>query len=424
MSVLELLRGETSSTDGRPVLHELRRPALLGAGAAACSALVMVLPAVVVWVADPHTSVAWTTAFGVGASLWLLGGGAHLAFADTQVTVVPLLFFLLTVAGSAWGAGRAVRDRAEDRTIRYLRGLLHRPLALGLLAWVAGYAACACLWALAAIAAGPRPVLPTLPVPVLVVPVLAALLSLRRLLKARPELGGPRLRRPDRLPDAVLRGVRPGFEGAALLLLAGMAVCVAMVVLHFDQVSHLQGELSPGLLGGVVLGLGQLAVLPNLGLWAVSFVAGTGFSAVEGASATWTGSRTSLLPMVPILGALPEPGAFPVLLPVVVLLPVLVGAFVAWRALRTLATLSRAGTKLTAVGVAIVVAAGTLGALDVLGGGSLGVARLSRIGAPAHAMTLALLAELAVGACVVLGWDRLRVRRLSRGRSADATRTG
>jgi hypothetical protein len=322
------------------------------------------------------------------------------------------------VAGSAWGAVRAVRDRAEDRTIRYLGGLLHRPLALALAAWTVGYAACAAVWALVAVLAGPRPVLPTLLVPVVVLPTLSAGLALRRVVRGRSELTGPRLRRPDWVPDAVLRGVRPGLEGAAVLLSAGAAICVAMVVLHGGQVTHLQAQLAPGLLGGTVLALGQLAMLPNLALWALSFVAGTGFSAVEGASVTWTGSRTSLLPMVPVLGALPEPGAFPVALPAIVLLPVAVGMLVAWRALRTVAKLSRARTKLLAVATAVLVTAGTLGLLDLLGGASLGVARLSRVGAPAQAMTLALLAELAVGACLVLAWDRWRVRRLSRGQTA------
>src|SRR5262245_3036581 len=216
MSVLELLRGETSSTTGRPDLRGLQRPALLGAGAAASSALVFVLPAVVVWVADPHTSVPWTSALGTGASLWLLGCGAHLAFAGTQVTMVPLLFFGLAVAGGAWGAARAVGDSADDRTLRYLGDVLHRRLALSLLAWTLGYAVCAALWAVVAIAAGPRPVLPTLLLPVVVLPTLSALLALRRLVRRRPELAGPRLRRPGWLPDAVLRGVRPGLEGAAV----------------------------------------------------------------------------------------------------------------------------------------------------------------------------------------------------------------
>jgi hypothetical protein len=408
---MELLRGGTSSTRGGADVPTLRRQALAGAGAAATSALVFVLPALVVWVVDPHTTVPWTSALGVGASLWLLGSGAHLAFAGTQVTMVPLLFLGLSVVGGAWAAARAVREAADDRTLHLARGLVHRRLAQGLGAWWSGYAACAALWALVAIVAGPSPVVATLPVPLLVVPAAAALLALLRLVRARPDLAGPRLRRPEWLPDAARRGLRPGLEGAAVLLGAGTLICVVMVVLHMGQITHLHQELAPGLVGGVVLVLAQLAMLPNLGLWAVSFVAGTGFSAVEGASATWTGSRSSLLPMVPVFGGLPDPGAFPGVVAAVVLLPVAVGVFVGWRALRSVARLTTARTKATAVGVAVVVAACTLGAMDLLGGSSLGVARLSRIGAPAGAMTLALLVELALGAAAVLGWDRWRLRR-------------
>ena len=57
------------------------------------------------------------------------------------------------------------------------------------------------------------------------------------------------------------------------------------------------------------------------------------------------------------------------------------------------------------------VAAGLVGLLDVLGGASLGQARLSSIGAPAGAMTLALLVELAIGAGLVMAWDRWKLRR-------------
>src|SRR5207342_2059720 len=102
------LRGGTSSTRGGADVPTLRRQALAGAGAAATSALVFVLPALVVWVVDPHTTVPWTSALGVGASLWLLGSGAHLAFAGTHVSMVPLLFLGLAVLGAAWGAVRAV----------------------------------------------------------------------------------------------------------------------------------------------------------------------------------------------------------------------------------------------------------------------------------------------------------------------------
>ncbi len=407
---MELLRGVTS-TSGGPVPRAHQRTLLAGAGAASASALVFVLPALLVWVAASESTVAWTTSLGVGASLWLLATGAHLTLGATTITVVPLLFLALAAVGGAWAAVRAVRDSAQDRTVSLAGELLHRPLAVGLAVWTLGYAAAAALWAVVAFVAGPRPVLWTLLGPVLLVPLASALLALVHLLRRRPELAGERLRRPAWLPDAVRRGLRPGVEGAAALLGVGVLVSIGFVVLHFGKVSNLQGELAPGVVGGVVLALAQLLVLPNLGLWAVSFLAGTGFSAAEGASATWTGSRTSLLPMVPVFGALPEPGAFPVWLPVVVLVPVAVGAFVGWRALRSVARLSTGRTKLTVAGVAVAGAAGLIGLLDLVAGASLGQARLSSIGAPAGAMTLALLVELAAGAALVLVWDRWKLRR-------------
>ena len=407
---MELLRKGTSTTGG-PDPRGLHRTLLAGAGAASASALVFVLPALLVWVAASESTVAWTTALGVGAGLWLLGGGAHLTLGAAPVTVVPLLFLALAVAGAAWAARRAVRESTDDRTVDLVADVVHRPLGLGLAAWTVGYAAAAALWAVVAFAAGPAPVLWTLALPVLVVPVAAAAIALGRCARARPELVGPRLRRPTWLPDVLRRALRPGVEGALGLVGAGLVACVVLLVLHWSRVAHLQGELAPGLIGGAVLSLAQLLVLPNLALWAVSFMAGTGFSAVEGASATWTGSRTSLMPMVPVLGALPEPGAFPGIVPALVLVPVAAGAWVGWRSLRSVARLSRARTKLLVTGSAVVLAAALVGLLDVVAGSSLGAARLSSIGAPAGAMTLTLLVELAVGAGLVLLWDRWKLRR-------------
>ncbi|HEV7196709.1 MAG TPA: DUF6350 family protein, partial [Pedococcus sp.] len=387
MSVTDLLRARMPSSGGSSDRRTLRGAALAGAGAAAVSACVFVLPALVVWVATSQSTVDWTTALGVGASLWLLGTGAHLVVGPAQVSIVPLAFLALAVLGATRAAARTARPAAQDRTLTYAADLVHRPVAHLLGAWTSGYAACALAWSIVAFAAGPTPTVPSLLMPVVVVPVLAAAVALSRLVQGRPELLGPRGRRPVWLPDAVRRAIRPGLEGAAVLLGIGIAVCVLMVVLRYDRVSHLQSALAPGVIGGVVLIVAQALVVPNLGLWAVSFVAGTGFSSVQGAWVSWTGSRTSLLPMVPVLGALPDPGAFPGYLPVVVLLPVMVGVLVGWRSMRAVARLSTGRTKLIVVSSAVVVSACTLGLLDAVAGASLGSARLSDIGAPAGRMT-------------------------------------
>ena len=411
MSVTELLRAKSSSTGGGTDRRSLQRALLAGAGAAAASACAFVLPALLVWVASPQSTVDWTTSLGVGASLWLLGTGAHLNVGAAHVTIVPLAFLALAVCGAAWGAVRAARPAAAQTRLSYAAELVHRPLAQTLAAWSAGYAACAFLWSVVALVAGPSPSVPSLLIPVVVVPALAGALALGWLARRRADLVGPAVRRPDWLPEAVRRAVRPGLEGAVVLLASGMVIVALMVVLKYDRVSHLQSTLAPGLLGGLVLLVAQVLVLPNLGLWAVSFVSGAGFSAVQGASATWTGSRTSLLPMVPVFGALPDPGAFPGYLPVVALLPVGVGVLVGWRSLRCVARLSTWRTKVAVTAAAVLVAAGALGLLDIVGGSSLGSVRLSDIGAPAGWMTVALVVELGVGAALVLAWDRWKLRR-------------
>ena len=408
-----MLRGGSSSTTtgAGGDRQALQRAVLAGAGAAAASACACVLPALLVWVAASQSTVDWTAALGVGASLWLLGTGAHLSIGAAHVTMVPLGFLAAAIVGATWAAVRAARAAAQDRTSVPVADLVHRPLALVLGGWAAGYAACAAAWSVVALAAGPPPAVLSLVVPVLVVPAVSAGAALGWLARGRTELLGSRMRRPGWLPDAARRALRPGVEGATALLATGVLACVVMVVFRFDRVSHLQSELAPGIVGGAALTLAQVLALPNLALWAVSFAAGTGFSAVQGASASWTGSRTSLLPMVPVFGALPDPGAFPGFVPLVVLVPLAVGAFLGWRSLRVVARLSTVRTKLTVTATAVVVAASCLGLLDAIAGSSLGAGRLSAIGAPAGAMTLALLVEFTAGAGLVLAWDRWKLRR-------------
>lgn len=414
MSVMELLRGVPSPTSGGGTPDgqtPWQRPLLAGAGTALASALVVVLPALVAWVASPQSTVPWTDALGVGASLWLLAGGAWLRVGTASIAIVPLLLTAGVVLAAAWGARRAGGEAAEgDRTV-HRWGLLARPVLRSLGLWAGGYAACAALWAAVAAASPVRPQVLGLVLPLVGVPAAAAVLAAARLVARDPALAGVRWRRPDVLPDVVRRAVRPAATGVGALLALGMAVVVLLVFLRFGQVRHLHDELGAGVVGGAVLTLAQVLCLPNLGLWALSFLAGTGFCVVEGASTTWTGSRSGLMPMVPVLGALPDPGAFPGWLPALALLPVAVGVLIGRRSLRSLALLSTVRTKLLVTATAVALAAGAVGLLDALAGGSLGSQRLSHLGAPAVSMTLALLVELALGAGLVLAWDRWQLRR-------------
>lgn len=221
----------------------------------------------------------------------------------------------------------------------------------------------------------------------------AVVLAVRPLVRDEPDVIGPRLD-VSRVPDLVRRSVRPGLAGAAALFLAvGALVVLAAVALSWGEVSTISGEVGAEGVGGVVLVLAQLAYLPNLAVWALSFLAGPGFQVVEGGAITWSGSEGGLLPMVPVLAALPQPGAFPWVTTLSVLAVVAVGAFIGRRALREVARLSRLRTKAAVALSACATSALVVVVLDVVAGGAAGQFRLSSVGAPDLTLFLALLAE-------------------------------
>ena len=366
------------------------RPLVGGLVTALASAAVVVVLTVLGALSAAHETAGAAGAAGVGSALWLLAGGARLSVGTAAVALTPLLGFALVVLGAWVGALRSLPPPAEED-----------PAAVG--GWAAGYVGGGGL-AVAATLLGPvRPVWASLLLPLVLVPALA----LAGVLGRRGLPGGRRWR----LPRAVVRGVRPGLEGAALLLAAGGVLVVAAVLTRLGEVTRVAGELAAGGVGLTLLGLVELLALPNLALWAVAFVAGPGFSVTEGAHAGLSGAQSGLLPMVPVLAAVPGPGSFPWAVHLLVLVPVLVGGLIARRCLRAMPRLAGAWAKIAATAVATALAAVVLGVLDGLGGGALGAQRLSDVGAPAVATTIVLLVELGAGAAVVLVRDWWALRR-------------
>lgn len=385
-----------------------RRGAVVGVLTGLTSVLLVLAPVVLAWLVEPIGSGTAGQAVGTGAALWLLTSGAQLVLGSVTVSLVPLLGLAVLVLVAWLGAREAMVDVSTDG--EHWRGLLPTPLAAALGAWWAGYAV-AVAAAVGLTLAGPFRVGPlSLVVPALLVPVSALALALRPVAVDDPGVLGPRLSLA-RVPDAIRRGVRPGLAGAGVLLGVGSVVVVAMVALSWGEVSTISDGVAAAGLGGVVLALAQVASLPNLALWAVSFLAGPGFRVVEGGDVTWSGADGGLLPMVPVLAALPHPGAFPWFVALSALVVVAVGAFVARRALGEVARLSRVRTKLAVAFAACVTTALVLSALDGLAGGSIGQFRLSAVGAPAGRLFLALLAELSLGALIVVVRDAWRLRR-------------
>lgn len=397
MTVIDRIRTVTADEQGatRPELVAATRGALTALASWAAVVLVTVL-AVLTAGGSAGTSV------GAGSALWLGLGGARLGLGEATLALVPLLGLVAVVAGARLGARLSLDEPDGSPFVDGgLRDQLASPAVRLGLSWLGGHAVVGLLaWAVSA--AGPFAVrAPSVLLPVLVVPLLGLVL-------AQPALVEPLV---ERVPVTVRRALGPGLKGAAALLVVGSLLVAGLVVLHLGRVVHVHSELGVGLGGGVLLVVAQLLALPNLALWAVSWLAGPGFSVSLGADTTWAESQTSLLPMVPVLAAHPDPGAFPWVVRVVVLVPVVVGAWVARDALRGVSRLSRTSTKASAVAAAVAVTAVTLGVLDAVGGGSLGTDRLADIGAPGLRLVLALLASMGVGALLVLARDWWRLRR-------------
>lgn len=404
---MEMLRSARPSRTPEPEEStSLWLAARRGAGAAGAGALLIVLPTLLGWLASTQSTVSWLEAVAMGLSLWLLTWGAHLDASGVAVALAPLL---ATAAFAFIAVRSAVRVGQSGPEPGSGRGRTDRGRLLVLAAWAGGYAAAAAGAAAVSLLGPARPIAWSLLLPVLVVPMVCAAVALAWLVLR----WGWEAPNPWRIPGlgVLARAWRPAVWGAGVMLAAGCLLVVVAAVAGSGEISALHAQLGAGLVGGTVISVGQLMILPNLGLWAVSFLAGPGFQVVDGAATTWTGSGGALLPLVPALGAMPRPGAFPGWLPVVVLVPVLVGVFIGWRAIAGLARLSGLLTKVCVVGVSAALAAVALGLLNVLAGGQVGEAALAHVGAPTLALTGMLFAEFAIGAFAVLCWDLWRVRR-------------
>ncbi len=109
--------------------------------------------------------------------------------------------------------------------------------------------------------------------------------------------------------------------------LGALAVAVSLVlgggeVIALFEAGHMDA------LGATVITLAQLAYLPTLVVWALSFVAGPGFALGVGTAVSPAGTQLGIVPGIPVLGAVPESASSWLLL--LALLPVALGALAGW----------------------------------------------------------------------------------------------
>jgi hypothetical protein len=419
MSLLDRRRKPTANVTtrspnalaGRPLRW---RSAVAGASAALLSMVTISLPAVLAWVASSESTVDWTQALSVGSSAWLLANGAHLRSGPASISLMPWLLTAIPLIIATVSARRVVMQLEDGRPRRIERwGGLRRDVADAAPAFVCSYALVGLATSLVTSGQPLRPSVLGSVLGTAAVGFVSFLIAL--MFEFRGDFGSLA---PDltavletRLSILVRRAIRPGLWGAAAIFGAGLVLTLVQVGMHLSQIGRLYDGLGADPVGVGVLSIGQATLLPNVALWAASWMAGPGFGFGDGSAITWSASNPGLLPLIPGLAALPDPGPLPPGMWLTVLVPVAAGAIVGWRALREVARLSALQVKARTAASACVVAALVLTLASELAGGSLGAVRLGWIGAPSLEFGVAVLGELLVGAGVVVCLSHLRAAR-------------
>lgn len=397
-------------TGGRLLLTS----AVGGASAALVSMMIIALPTLLAWVASPQSTVGWPHVISVGSCVWLLANGARLSSGPAAISLMPLLLTAVSLAVATMAARRILSQLDDSAPSRLSRlGGLRRDVAVAAIAFALSYAAVGLLVVLATASEPLHASLLSAGLGTALVGGISVLTALT--LEFRGQLGSvaPRLTEllEARVPIHLRRAIRPGLWGAFAVFGAGLVLTLVMVGLQVGRISRLNDALGADPVGVVMLGLGQLMVLPNVALWAASWMAGPGFGLGEGTAITWSQSNPGLLPLIPGLGAVPAPGPLPAGLWLSALVPVAAGALVGWRALGVVTRLSSWLAKAETAGWGCLVAALVLSLASALAGGSLGAARLSGLGAPSLLFGAAVLGELLLGAALVVGLSHLRAAR-------------
>ncbi|PRY67629.1 hypothetical protein B0I08_106236 [Glaciihabitans tibetensis] len=286
-------------------------------------------PLTILWAAQYGFAPDWWDFWRASVDIWLVGHGVDLsitlngalatstglqgAATPFAVTMAALGFSLLTIL---------LGMRAGRRIAQTDHRLLGEAVAIGL------FAALSLGLSLSASfpAAQPNLVQGTL-LPTMVFAIGVVLGTLRasrpgvdaasRLIRTWVNSWGPQTR------ATVAASLRGGASAAAAIVAIASVVVAVLIVTSYAQIIELYEGLQAGALGGLALTIAQLAILPNLVLWGVSWLVGPGFAIGTGSAVSPIATTLGPIPAVPVLGALPtfdSPFAF-----VGILIPVLAG---------------------------------------------------------------------------------------------------
>ncbi len=346
----------------------------------------------------------WWVFWRAAVDVWLIGHGVDVVFtlddasaavvgvegatAPIPVTIALLGFALLTILLGR-GAGRRIAHTAHAAT--------------GMTAGLVTFAAAG--WALASSAAHPA-AMPSiwqaalLPAAIFGAGCWFGFAGTRSRSGQVDEPPEP-FETPRRRMSTALRG---GAAAAAIVIFAASVLTTIRIVSSYAQIITLYEGLHADALGGSVLTLAQLALLPNLVVWAACWLVGPGFAVGAGSAVSPLATALGPMPTLPVLGALPAGDSSFGFAGLVV--PVIAG-FLAGAVFGTRAPADWLARL--AVGAGMGATAGlVLGGLAWASAGAAGPGRLAVVGP--DPWQVGLFAAIEVGASAVLGLLTLAVR--------------
>lgn len=349
------------------------------------------------WIAAPHSGLGLTGVLRTATGLWL--AAHHVAFTlkgAGRIGMLPLGLVLLPGA-LLWRAGRWLVRTGE----------VTKPAELGfsVLALATPYAALCGALALASSSPLATPSLPEAVMAGFLLALCAGGLGAARALAPWARLA--------RLMPPRSRSVVLGSAGALAVLAAGGAVLAgASLAMHMTEYRALDSSLAPGLVGGALLLLAQLAYVPNAVGWAICYSLGPGFAFGTATVVAPTGAALGPLPIFPMLAALPaSSAAIPGWASAGVLaLPYLAGVLGGILVARAAPTPALEVAPLWGFASGVVTGCVT-GLLAAFSGGPLGSGRLAAVGPSWWQSAVVATLEIGVSAAIAAGitnWLRLR----------------
>ena len=367
---------------------------------------VVVVPALAAQVAGTASSATALDAILISLSVLILGHGGGIVLTtgvvDGAVTLTPfglLILLMLLSALSMRRVGRALRPVRDDGVLR-AGALRDVGSALGMYTLV--YAIGLAVLASFGRSTDVSPVVTSAVVSGAMVALVGGLAGLLWSLRREPTQSVPGVRVLELLPAPYGDIARAALTAVIGLLWMGLAAITVMLLLSVPEQASLFDGLAPGIVGGLVLTLVQLALLPLLAVWALTVLLGGTVGVGTSTGISLGGAETGVLPALPILGALPGPGDFPEWTWALMVLPAVPVALGAVRLIRDLAEYERREQIIGWVGypLAVVVVALLLAGLST---GGIGDGRLVHLGPQMNSLALPLIGVVALTTALVLG---------------------